>query len=113
MAPKLIGTHPAIREIRRALLTLAHCRAHILIIGEPGVGRALVARMIHALSAERQCQLRSLNFALVTEREQRLSLFGSEPPEASIELQGLLRIQNNGFAEKYRMRPAACSGASG
>ena len=88
MNPKLIGTHPGIRCIRRSLVVLANSGTHILIFGEPGVGKTLVGRLIHSLGPHRQLLLRSLNFALVTDREQRLALFGSEPPESSTELQG-------------------------
>jgi DNA-binding NtrC family response regulator len=90
MTTKLIGTHPEIRVIRRALSALANCDAHILIIGEPGVGKTLVGRMIHSLGPHRHLLLRSLNFALVTERDQRIALFGSEPPESSTEREGFI-----------------------
>ena len=91
-ALKLIGTHPAIRAIRRTLPALANSDTHLLIIGEPGVGRTLVGRILHSLGPQRNQQLRSLNLALLTEREQRIALFGLEPPEASIGLQGIIEI---------------------
>jgi Nif-specific regulatory protein len=92
MTLKLIGVHPVIRQIRRALPPLANCSAHILIIGEPGVGKTLVGRMIHSVSPQRHHQIRSLNFALLTEREQRIALLGSEPPATSTELQGCVEF---------------------
>lgn len=90
MTPKLIGTHPAIRAIRHSRLQLANCGSHILIFGEPGVGKSLVGRHIHSLSPERVQEMLSLNFALVPERDQRIALFGIEPPDSSSERQGLL-----------------------
>jgi two-component system response regulator AtoC len=92
MNPKLIGTHPEIRCIRRSLVALANSHSHILIFGEPGVGKTLVGRLIHTLSPERQHQLISLNFALVAERDQRVALFGTEPPESSVERLGFFEM---------------------
>lgn len=90
MTPKLIGIHPAIREIRRTLQRLADCGKDILIIGEPGVGKTLVGCLIHSLGPHKDLTLRSLNLALVTERDQRLALLGSELPEASTEREGMI-----------------------
>ena len=90
MTPKLIGTHPEIRCIRRTLVALANSGTHILIFGEPGVGKTLVGRLIHSLGPHRQLVLRSLNFALITERDQRIALFGSEPPDSSTEREGFI-----------------------
>jgi DNA-binding NtrC family response regulator len=70
--------------------SLADCGTHILILGEAGVGKTLVGRLIHSVGPRRDKALRSINFALIPEREQRLALFGREPPEATSELKGSL-----------------------
>jgi DNA-binding NtrC family response regulator len=92
MTPKLIGTHPDIRVLRRTLQALASCDAHILIIGEAGVGKTLVGRLIHSLGPHKHQTLRALNLALITEKDQRIALFGSEPPEASSERVGFCEL---------------------
>jgi two-component system, NtrC family, response regulator AtoC len=90
MNPKLIGAHPEIRCIRRSLVALANSHSHILIFGEPGVGKTLVGRLIHSLGPHRRLPLRSLNFALITERDQRIALFGSEPPDSITRREGFV-----------------------
>jgi DNA-binding NtrC family response regulator len=92
MPQKLLGSHPMIRSIRRAVLGLANCGYHILIIGEPGVGKTLVGRLIHSVGPHQDEILRSLNFTLLTERDQRLALFGTEPPESSSEREGYIEM---------------------
>jgi DNA-binding NtrC family response regulator len=89
---RLIGTHPAIRTIRRALPALARYDTHVLIIGEPGTGKTLVGRILHSLSPQKHQRLRSLDFALISERDQRLTLFGLEPPEATSDFQSIVEL---------------------
>jgi two-component system, NtrC family, response regulator HydG len=107
MTTKLIGTHPDIRVIRRTLLALANCDANILIIGEHGVGKTLVGRLIHTLGPHKHLVLRAVNFELVSERELRVVLFGSEPPESTTELQGIIEhpttclLRNIEYAPPY------------
>ncbi len=105
MDPKLIGTHPAIRGIRRTLRGFANCNWHIVILGEPGVGKSLVGRLIHSLSPRKGNPLRSLNFALATERDQRFMLFGTEPPDASAERQGMIEVATTCLLRNIHQAP--------
>jgi formate hydrogenlyase transcriptional activator len=49
-APTLIGSSPAIAGMRRAIEQVADTDATVLLLGETGTGKELVARMIHARS---------------------------------------------------------------
>ena len=46
----LVGNSPVIRELRREVDALARIRSTALLIGETGVGKGLVARMLHERS---------------------------------------------------------------
>jgi two-component system nitrogen regulation response regulator GlnG/two-component system response regulator HydG len=46
----LVGESPAMWTLRARLAAAANGRTHVLVLGETGVGKALVARAIHALS---------------------------------------------------------------
>jgi two-component system response regulator HydG len=45
----LIGTDPSLRQVIELAATVASSRTTILIVGEPGTGKSLLARLIHAL----------------------------------------------------------------
>ena len=48
--PGVIGTGPAMREVFRVTRQVAPSRACVLIVGETGTGKELIARAIHDLS---------------------------------------------------------------
>ncbi len=45
--PSLVGRHPRMRTLARAIERLRQCRSRVLILGESGTGKGLVARAIH------------------------------------------------------------------
>jgi transcriptional regulator with GAF, ATPase, and Fis domain len=51
--PELLGDSPAWREVCRALPRVAESDLPVLVLGETGSGKELVARAVHALSARR------------------------------------------------------------
>ena len=52
-APELIGDSPAWRDVVRALPRVAASELPVLVQGETGTGKELVARALHVLSARR------------------------------------------------------------
>ena len=48
---RVVGTSEAIQRVESAALEIAHGDAHVLIIGERGVGKAVMARFIHERSS--------------------------------------------------------------
>ena len=52
-APEMLGESPAWREVRRGLARVAESGLPVLLLGETGTGKELVARALHALSPRR------------------------------------------------------------
>jgi transcriptional regulator with PAS, ATPase and Fis domain len=53
IAPELLGDSPTWREVCRSLPRIAESDLPVLVLGETGTGKELVARAIHALSSRR------------------------------------------------------------
>ena len=49
--PLLLGESPALVELRRDIQAAARTDAKVLVLGETGVGKEVVAQLIHAQSA--------------------------------------------------------------
>ncbi len=50
----LIGNDPSWRQVLELAATIATTRASLLLVGEPGTGKSLVARLMHALGSGNQ-----------------------------------------------------------
>ena len=73
---ELIGTSPATALVRDEIEYASRCDAKVLITGESGVGKEIVARLIHASSERRQNPLVTVNCAALTESLLETELFG-------------------------------------
>jgi len=92
MLDKLVGGSPALRRIRAAIPRLASTSVPVLIVGDPGVGKSLVASRIHARSPLRSTQLLVINFAVLSQRDQRVALLGGGPSELTTTRKSLLEF---------------------
>jgi two-component system response regulator HydG len=73
---KLVGSSPAILTLQEEIHYAARCDAKVLITGESGAGKEIVARLIHAGSARNRSQLVTVNCAALTETLLETELFG-------------------------------------
>jgi transcriptional regulator with PAS, ATPase and Fis domain len=73
---KLVGASPAILTLQEEIHYAAKCDAKVLITGESGAGKEIVARLIHASSARTRAQLVTVNCAALTETLLETELFG-------------------------------------
>ena len=73
---KLIGNSAATNFVRTEIAYASRCDAKVLITGESGVGKEIVARLIHAGSERRQNPLVTVNCAALTETLLETELFG-------------------------------------
>jgi len=74
--PKLVGNSPALERLRSAAARVAAGNAKVLITGESGVGKDLIARFIHARSPRAERPFVALNCAGVAETLLESELFG-------------------------------------
>lgn len=75
---ELVGGSSAMRELRTRIGRLAASNAHILITGETGTGKELVARLLHQQSHRSHRPLVTLNCAAIPETLLESELFGYE-----------------------------------
>jgi Nif-specific regulatory protein len=75
---QLIGTSPLMRKIQEQILQAAPSRATVLLRGESGVGKELVARAVHYASPRKKGPFVCLNCAALSESLLESELFGHE-----------------------------------
>jgi DNA-binding NtrC family response regulator len=75
---RIIGSSPAMRELRQLIQTVAPAEATVLILGESGSGKELVAGALHSLSRRSQRNYIRLNCAAIPETLLESELFGHE-----------------------------------
>jgi len=75
-AVQFIGTSPAITELKDEIGRVARCDAKVLITGESGVGKEVVAREIHAASPRVNMPFVPVNCAGIPETLLESELFG-------------------------------------
>jgi formate hydrogenlyase transcriptional activator len=74
----LTGESPAMRAVRLAIQQVARTDSTVLILGETGTGKELVARAIHQLSPRRDHLLAAVNCAALASSVIASELFGHE-----------------------------------
>jgi len=77
-APRLIGNSPAMRDVLEQIGRFAGCDIPVLITGEAGTGKKLVARTIHANSRRRAAPFVAVRCSASTASAIDLELFGRE-----------------------------------
>jgi DNA-binding NtrC family response regulator len=78
IAPVLMGTSDAIRHLRQAVAVASTSNAKVLITGDTGTGKEVVAQLVHAQSARARRTLIALNCAGIPETLLESELFGHE-----------------------------------
>ncbi|MPY88135.1 MAG: AAA domain-containing protein [Luteitalea sp.] len=81
--PELIGSSPAFQPLLDRVARVARTDFAVLIEGESGVGKELIARRIHALSRRRRGPFVAVNCAALVETLVEAELFGIEERTAT------------------------------
>ena len=82
-AAPFIGSTPVVRALRSTIERVAATDFTILLVGESGVGKELVARQIHELSRRRPGPFVAVNCAALVETLLEAELFGIEDRTAT------------------------------
>ena len=98
-APALVGVSAAARKLNEEIAGAARTQAKVLIVGETGVGKEVVARRIHDQSARRDSPFVAVNCSGIAETLLESELFGHTRGSftgAERDTSGLLRQANRG-----------------
>ena len=91
---QLVGSSPVMQEIFKQIALTTTTDAPVLITGEPGTGKELVARTIHANSHRSSCPFIAVNMSGLDSQTAEAQLFGH--PSESGRIPGLLEQANGG-----------------
>ncbi len=75
-SPRLIGNGPAMRLLRTSIELVAASSAPVIVTGETGVGKELVARAIHARGARRDKPFVAINTSAIPQELLESEIFG-------------------------------------
>src|SRR5262245_57314291 len=75
---ELVGESPALRKLRDLIARVARADAHVLISGETGSGKELVARAVHRIGRSPDGPFVAINCAALPEPLLESELFGHE-----------------------------------
>jgi two-component system, NtrC family, C4-dicarboxylate transport response regulator DctD len=108
----IIGSSSAIRRVRQFVLNLADPPANVLIQGETGTGKELIARSLHQHSPRSSKPFVAINCGSVPEQLFESEMFGYEPgafTDASHRRIGKFQHANGGtlFLDEIESMPAA------
>ncbi len=105
---ELIGEHPSIVETRRLISKVARSATRaVLLYGETGTGKGLVARMLHEQSARAESEFIDVNCAAIPVSLMESELFGYDKGAftgATVKKTGLIEAAHGGtmFLDEVR-----------
>ncbi|KIU51736.1 MULTISPECIES: sigma-54 dependent transcriptional regulator [Pseudomonas] len=79
LSTRLVGQSTPMARLREQIGALAGTRADVLILGETGAGKEVVARALHDLSSRRDGPFVAINAGALAESVVESELFGHEP----------------------------------
>lgn len=95
----MIGNSPAMQKIRKSVEVVGPTMGKVLILGESGVGKDLVARSIHALSQRAKRSFVKVNCSAIPSELIESELFGHEKGSftgAAVKKRGLFEMADGG-----------------
>ena len=96
---EMVGTSPAMNELNEMINVVAPTNARVLILGENGTGKELVARQLHELSPRKDNAFIEVNCAAIPSELIESQLFGHEKgafTSAIKQKKGDFELANNG-----------------
>lgn len=74
----IVGTSPAMQQLMKMVVKVARTDANILITGENGTGKEMLAQEIHRLSTRREHTMVTVDMGAISESLFESELFGHE-----------------------------------
>ena len=96
MSAEILGQSPEITHLLRTLPMIALSEASVLIQGETGTGKELIAQALHAESRRRDKPLVTINCAALPEEGIEIDLFGKGNAEGGVVHRGRLLAAEGG-----------------
>ncbi|MCJ2375614.1 sigma-54 dependent transcriptional regulator [Vibrio sp. ZSDZ34] len=78
LGPRIIGTTQSVERLKETISSIADTSADILLFGETGTGKELVARSLHEQSSRRDANFVAVNCGAVPENLIESELYGHE-----------------------------------
>ncbi len=94
--PSLVGNSSAMSHLRSRLRELAPLDAHLLLVGEDGTGKSLVAAILHQHSPRSRGPFIRYDCAALSARRMTRRIFGSPAPPGGRPTSGLLAQASTG-----------------
>ncbi len=109
---RILGFHPGIRDLRNTLLRVKDAPADVLVNGETGCGKEMVARFLHTNSNRHNKPFVAINCGAVPESMMESELFGHEAgafTDAKKRKQGKFEYADGGtlFLDEIESMPMA------
>ena len=79
IASRILGISAAVDIVRRTVLDLAETNADVLIVGETGTGKEVIARCLHDFSGRRHGRFVAVNGGVLPETLFESEIFGHQP----------------------------------
>jgi two-component system, NtrC family, nitrogen regulation response regulator NtrX len=95
-ASRIVGRSTAANQLRTTLERVAPTNARVMITGDPGTGKELAARTLHALSSRASGPFVVINSATITPESMEEELFGIEAVEGRLRRVGALEEAHSG-----------------
>ena len=92
---EMLGNSAAFKRLREQLDKVAKSNGRVMLTGEPGVGKELAARYVHAQSPRERAPFITVPCATIEPDHMEEVLFGRETPDRGIE-PGLLELAHGG-----------------
>ena len=93
---KLVGTSSQIAQLRQKISKIAATNSRVLISGQSGSGKELIARLLHGQSTRAKGPFKAVNAASMVPERVEEELFGAEDDEGNSTKIGLLERAHNG-----------------
>ena len=93
---RIVGKSPTLNQLRQIIERVGPMNSRVMVMGAPGSGKELVARVIHEMSPRAQGPFVAINAATITPESMEVELFGVEAADQRSRKVGALEEAHGG-----------------